>query len=160
MSELNLRDRIRAIRDDTGEVDPGVLVEKVLDELTDAELRAAVRQTLRDLVSHVVGEDRPFRAYRPPAPGRGRHPGRAVRDALQLALDAGMHVDGQWKKLRHCGTADLLFCEAERRDQATELVRHADGYAALVAALAKHRKKTVDELPEAVQRALLLGGGS
>lgn len=153
MSELDLRARIRAILDDTGEADPGVVADKVIGDLSSRELRPALAQTMRALVREVMRAERLTtpQAAENVSPGQGRSRARAVAEAWRAHLRDRVFVgDGTWRLLGDCSPQDVLFLVADRRQKAAELAEAAQRYQRLHDAMDRHGAGRVADLPDAV----------
>lgn len=149
MSDLNLRDRIRAISTDTGELNEHKVAEKLLGEMSLEERSAALAHILPEFVRNVLSMRWPTPEDNGAAPKVGQHRGQAVKAAWQAELQRVWTVDGGEKRFADFTTADCEFVEADRRFQASNLLAAADLQARAKEMLHKHRKTRVGDLPKA-----------
>ena len=134
---------------DGGVVDPDDIAAKVLAQIPPARTRQALEQTLRHYVVQVASNMRAGHSSPSPSDGTTRRT-RMMRDWYASWLRQPMHVGDQWKPMGECTADDLLLCETERRAHAAATLSVADNLAATRAALKKHRKTRVRDLPQAV----------
>lgn len=149
--------------------DPGVVAEKILAGLADAEAHVVAQVTLRDYVRHVLAKpvSTPVMqesARVPQGSASYRTKGgqktasastAALIDWYSAELAASVYVGESWKKLGDCNTNDLQYLIDSRRSKAADVLAEADRYERLLKAVKKARVDTVSSLDASVGREVL-----
>lgn len=171
-----LRLRIRELAE--GEPDPGVVAEKLLSELTRAEMlvlaRAAARNYVR-LVMDSAGSPKPRNAEPAPfvPPQRnssstgnvspiGGHPSRkwgAVQDWVARRLETErVYVENleEWKFLGKCSADDLLSAAQKGYRDAEDVRKNADLHAIYASVMQKAGVELMEDLPRDVLEKVLV----
>lgn len=156
---FSLRDTVRDVLDAGNDADPGVIADKVFEQIPPAKQAEALQQTLRLFVRQVISEQRgrptPATNVRPIRPSASWK-GRAIRDGWQRHLDDRLHVAGSgWKLLRECSAEDLLAVAAERQEKAEQNAAWARAYREFSAAMTDAGVETFGDLPAEQQMHLL-----
>lgn len=151
MDGFSLREAVNAVLDSSALASPQEVAAQVASELTARQVRAALSQALPGYVAQLMQQRRttnPLLTNRVPAatPVRSAKV-TGIRDAWSAALRDRVHVDGGWKLLGECGTDDLLFAAAERREHAAKNVAKAEAFEALAERLRAAGAATVADLP-------------
>ena len=148
MTDLNLRQMVRDVLDETDLADPSEVAEKVFSGLRRSDYGAALQQTLRQFTRVVMTEARAAGGPAMPQPTATKSwKVEGVRDQWVQQMNARIHTDSGWKMLRDCTRDDLLFAAADRRRIAKENLATADRYELLANLMAEHGAETVNDLP-------------
>lgn len=179
---FNIRHLVREVLRSSTMADPGDVAHEVLRRIPSDLTRVALEQVLRDVVRSIMGEERASNRVpsstahagpdlrpgprltpvfeRPDHPRRPQHSAKvaAIRDGWQKQLNNRIHVgDGSkdWKLLRACTYADLLFAATERRgiaDRNASVARQYDAWARLIN---EYDVATFGDLPAEAQMSAL-----
>lgn len=146
---LSIRVRVRRIQDETGSVDPREIAGKLVAELSDADLRDALAESLPEYVRQVMKGGRNSARVLPPARSTSPRNAAAAQRWFETLLTQPVDVSGgqgQWKALRDCTREDLLVVARHRRELAAKNSAIANRYEALAKVLPAGA--TVASLPE------------
>lgn len=143
MEHFNLRDTTRQLAEDTGEVDPGRLADKLIEAIPFEAQREVLHGLLREYCRHyftdtrkpgvVLAEDRDTTVA-----GSGRW--KAVRERY---LDSRYPVGAEWKLLRDFTADDCATAASAYRVRAVENTVWADRFTRLEEAVRTSRRSTV-----------------
>lgn len=168
---FDLNSLIVEIIETSGSVDPYTLADEVLDKIADKDLRPALRAVLPgavrvhmnvrrhhinrsirnddtddDVSGNVSGNVRPLHRK---VTGNSRW--KAVGSLYLRAMSQGIYCgEAGYKALGDCTAADVNFAATSRFDKAKATAVEAQRFKLFATALAKHKVKTVSELPEIV----------
>lgn len=143
-----MRARIRKVQADTGSSDPHEIAAKLISELTEDELVAAVAAFVR------INMNAERRGTYTAVPQASAKVG-AVQSWYEKLLDQSVDVSGdqgQWKRLADCTRDDLLQIAKYRRDVAARNLATAEKYEALAKGM-KANQTVADIKPEKVREA-------
>jgi hypothetical protein len=141
--------------------DPGVVTEKLLSNLTDAEAHVVVSVTLREYVRHVLSRPVVQPAADPATykTKSGQRTASAATAALidwySAELSASVYVGESWKRLGDCSARDLEYLVSSRRSKAAEVLAEAERYERLLTAVTEFGVDTVASLDPEVGREVL-----
>jgi hypothetical protein len=150
MTGLSIWNRVRRLQVSTGSSDPRELAEKLLAELTAAELRSALAEVLPEYVRQVMksGRNKATAAPSQSSPSSPSWRVAPVRDWYEQLMAQPIDVSGgqgRWKSLRECTRDELLTVAQHRRETAARNVATAKKYEALARVLPA--SKSVGDLP-------------
>lgn len=149
---LNLRQRVREMLESTGEADPGVIAQKILADLNDDEIRAALEETLRAYVRMIMRDMRMVET--PSANASSKQAGIRELAADRLRFHIG---NAEWRMLEEMTYENLIFAAKERRDIAQKNISQAARLENWAKAIKQAKVSTFGELPLDVQARLLRG---
>lgn len=151
---MHIKDHIEAALDVTDIADPHILAGKIINDLTEQDIRDALAVTLPSYVREVIRTRRnahPLPASPTPArsskvEGISRWWSTQLRDRVQ-----GEHG---WKMLGECGYTDLMAAAERLRTQASRNVAKASQYERLATVVQEHGVERVADLdPEVLHAA-------
>lgn len=159
-NSADLRDAIQEIG--KHDHDLGVVVEKILVNLSDAEAHVVAQVTLRDYVRHVLTTpaSAPVSsevAQYSTASGQVTPSAStaALIDWYAAELSALKHVGDRFIPLGQCTLKDVRYLSSSRRQKAADLIAEAKRYERLAEAMRQGDAETVAELDPAVGREVL-----
>jgi hypothetical protein len=142
--------------------DPGVVTEKILAGLTDADAHVVAQVTLRDYVRHVLTNPASASVAQETAryaTGSGQQSPSAATAALidwySAELSKSVFVEDRWIRLGQCTFEDLQHLIGSRRRKAADLSAEAEKYERLAEVMEREGVATVADLSVDVGREVL-----
>lgn len=151
---------IAEVIDSAAAVDPREIAKLLADRIDPAFLPQYFEDLAADRVRHILSErrNRELAALASNNGGSARSAKVAnARGWWQRLCDSSVHIgEGRWLRLGDCGSQELGFAAAERRELAAKNIAAAAYYERLQELLAAHGVETVESLPPSAVR----GAGS
>lgn len=158
---MSLRQLAREVVETSTSNDLDAMIDELLNRVPEADLRDALRETLRTVIRDAIHARRNTTV---PIAGRAAPKNQSggswwvegIRKAHQEKLRDLFHVgSGNWKRLAEMTYQDLIFAAEERRDNAKRSLAHADKLDTYAATVRRFGVDTFGDLPESELTGLL-----
>lgn len=146
MSKFDLRSEVNRRLSSSGEADPHVIADKMVDDLTADEKENALRVTLPHYVREAVRMARQTRSGHNNHSSRWKRAGHST--SFNHPFEWRVYTGARWVLLKDCGRDDVKGIIAEYQRRVDENLHGVERHKKLLSLFAQHpRAKVVGSLP-------------